>query len=696
MGLAASQARFLCLTARKANCEYKSTALAQEKLNITNQMSQIANDYAQAMNATKLVWTPDGMDGSFGVSYGLLMTPSAANDYNPYMITTPSGAIILNSAYKEADIAAGIYMTGRIDLNKASDVSTARDRFIAGLVAQGIVTEDTAKAITDRDYDAVLNEDNSITLTDAEVSDPNSVTYADQAGMGRPPLIKGGADAMTFSDLILSEKIGQVKVDWAQLFTDDNSVTKLEAETEKKRLKELISKVNSGVTDKNIAYQIQRDYAMYKAKCVADGTNQSVEYRDECLRFENLISYANSLGNENGPHDINNNNVDFSVARDALLAQLNKDLTDYEASIPTGGYVTFENGVNIKANDLDYADNGNKPFSIIKNGVIDFYEKGLENMTLGDILSQEVVLMANNSDLVGGTVTEKAMTEDKFAAYALKMLDYFASILGFSPETDLTGQGLNVDEASSKALRFAYTMVKSIYLNESQIEDIGSKTNDKALTENSAYENATTYNRIGIVKDGSDIKYYAVSLSGMMRAFLTYYDNALKGASSPYTVGISRETSDLVTSDAGYYYLSNDQNDDMEMREKDADFFDELFNNLLEHGWRYDAQIDDNEYLETVLKNGRYSMCSLNADGYYYQTRYNETGYMKEVSDTDAIARAEAEFAAKKAELTYKEDTIDMKTKKLDAEIASISAEVDSVRNIISKAIEKTFTMFST
>ena len=121
-----------------------------------------------------------------------------------------------------------------------------------------------------------------------------------------------------------------------------------------------------------------------------------------------------------------------------------------------------------------------------------------------------------------------------------------------------------------------------------------------------------------------------------------------------------------------------------------------MFNNIVEHGWRYDSSVDDNEYLETVIKNGRYSMCSLNEDGYYYQTRYNETGYMVEVSYKDAIARAEAEFTAKKAELTYKEDTIDMKTKKLDAEIASISAEVDSVRNIISKAIEKTFTMFST
>ena len=93
--------------------------------------------------------------------------------------------------------------------------------------------------------------------------------------------------------------------------------------------------------------------------------------------------------------------------------------------------------------------------------------------------------------------------------------------------------------------------------------------------------------------------------------------------------------------------------------------------------------IDDIEYLESPKKDGRYSMSSLNNVGFFYQTRYNETGYIVEVSDTDAIARAEAEFTSKKAELTYKEDSIDMKTKKLDAEISSLSTEYDTVKSLI-------------
>ena len=68
---------------------------------------------------------------------------------------------------------------------------------------------------------------------------------------------------------------------------------------------------------------------------------------------------------------------------------------------------------------------------------------------------------------------------------------------------------------------------------------------------------------------------------------------------------------------------------------------------------------------------------------------------MKEVTDDDAIARAEAEFTRMKSELTYKEDSIDLKSKKLDAEISALSTEYDTVKNLISKSIEKTFTMFS-
>ena len=138
MGLATSQARFLCITARKADCEYKSTELAQQKLEITNQLSDISANYANAMNSTKLVWKNDLVENDYGLTYNLLMTPSAANDYNPYMVTTSSGAIVLNSEYAAAAKDSGI--------SKAGGISSAdgRDKFIAALVPNEIVTQDTA------------------------------------------------------------------------------------------------------------------------------------------------------------------------------------------------------------------------------------------------------------------------------------------------------------------------------------------------------------------------------------------------------------------------------------------------------------------------------------------------------------------------------------------------------------------------
>ena len=135
MGLAASQARFLCITARKADCEYKSTALAQEKLDITKQLSDISTKYAQSMNATKLIWQNEAITNDYGVTYSLLMMPTAANDYNPYMITSPSGAIVLNTEYAAAARAAGISKAGGVGSQES------RDKFISALAYQGSVTK---------------------------------------------------------------------------------------------------------------------------------------------------------------------------------------------------------------------------------------------------------------------------------------------------------------------------------------------------------------------------------------------------------------------------------------------------------------------------------------------------------------------------------------------------------------------------
>ena len=99
MGLAASQARFLGITARKNACELRSMQIAQEKLSITNQLTSISEDYQNSLDATKLVWDSEYItDGSiYDVSFDLLMTPSDLNNFSPQLLTNNKNQIVLDN-----------------------------------------------------------------------------------------------------------------------------------------------------------------------------------------------------------------------------------------------------------------------------------------------------------------------------------------------------------------------------------------------------------------------------------------------------------------------------------------------------------------------------------------------------------------------------------------------------------------------
>lgn len=619
MGLATSQARFLCITARKADCEYKSTELAQQKLEITNQLSDISANYANAMNSTKLVWKNDLVENDYGLTYNLLMTPSAANDYNPYMVTTSSGAIVLNSEYAAAAKAAGI--------SKAGGIASAdgRDKFIAALVPNGIVTQDTANSIMTTDYVATKMDDGTLKLDKANTSaTTGNVGWNSGAGMGSTPLDKNSVDGLDKAALIMSDLIGEQLVDWAQLITTSSE------------------QITSAKYDSTI-----KDYDVQIKKAAT------------------ALQYAEA------------NTEDYTAKEEALKA-LKDAKADFVAKYPKDKIVDVDrNSFQMDNNSIH--DTG---FTVVSNGTITYDEDTIKKMTIGDLLSSNIVLMTQNQ------------SADKMSKYATELMESIASIFGYRN----SGHGLNMDSKSNEALEFAMTMVKNINLKASNAITQGTSVDDKAMANNSAYVNANDYNRIGTsgkyVFPKGPVSYQAVSVSNLLSSFLTYYDNYMNGNSSAYVVGKRVDTSAFVTDDRNYRYFAEAEGTATSQKEKLADFYDQLYNNLCEKGWREDASVQDNEYLENALKTGRYAMSSLHEDGYFYQTRYNETGYIVEETDSDAIARAEAEFTQKKAELTYKEDAIDMKSKKLDAEISSLSTEYDTVKQLISKSIEKTFQMF--
>ncbi len=174
MGLAASQARLLTITSRKADCEFQSMRYSHQKIALSRNMTDISNEYQNSLNQTKLVYDYYGNnDKSLALTYGLLMTPSELNGHMPVLTTDSSGRIVLNSAYAAAAKAAGIPQEGLGCLPS----TTVRNKFIEGLAGAGLITPEAAATY-------------------------QGITYAQEMGLGTTDLVTATIEQMTLDEMM--------------------------------------------------------------------------------------------------------------------------------------------------------------------------------------------------------------------------------------------------------------------------------------------------------------------------------------------------------------------------------------------------------------------------------------------------------------------------------------------------------------
>jgi hypothetical protein len=204
MGLAASQSRFLALTARKASCEFQSMQVAQQKLSITRDMQSATEQYYRSMDATKLVWNMDGANSGgikSDLSYNLLMKASAMNDYTPVFITDRTGKIVLDEKLRKAAIVAGINTNGGTSAN-----SEDRNLFILSLADQGVIPKDIAMKIVFQQGIGTYTTAANGAITINPGARLNTDNYDKEIGAGKAPLDKTASFTMNINNLILYTK----------------------------------------------------------------------------------------------------------------------------------------------------------------------------------------------------------------------------------------------------------------------------------------------------------------------------------------------------------------------------------------------------------------------------------------------------------------------------------------------------------
>lgn len=573
MGLAASQARFLAITARKMNCEFESMQIAQQKLSVTRDQQAAAQEYQDSLNATKLVWDADNnCDGTgdvYNLSYGLMMTPSALNEYDPYLITDSQGRIVLTESMFTAAQNAGIIDK---DGNPIAKI-TSKDGNTT--TPNGLFTVGTTNATTDGSRNAFLYQ------------------------LG----VQGLADPSTIQSIYNLGDAGYTK-----------------------------SGIGGAIIDKTL-------------------TN--------AMTTNTFITYMQNAVDEKG-------NSIYALDVISLLADAdgNKEVTDDEFN------KTFCTTTSPSKND-------NNKIIITKSGRA-LSRQEIEKLTLGDLLSGKY-------EMSSWTGT------NNFSAIAEKVLASMAAKFGLGESANV--KGLNVDAASESALNQAYEFSKLQLNAEYKTDTSSGLTTNKDLSKAiSAAQDTNTISK--------SLRFSSVSLTNMLKSFLTNFTVALEGYDAGYGVDkSSAKKSNYVTDDLSYYFVLKNDNATTEQSSLNADFYNMLYNQICMNGACSDKnimqKINDQEYLTHALKNGQLFVSTLNTDGYFYQGHYTASGHIAEVTDDDAIAQAEAEYNVKKTKLNYKEETLELKMKNIDTELSSLTTEYDTVKNLISKNVEKVFTMFS-
>lgn len=627
MGLAATQARFLAITSRKARCEFESMQIAQQKLSLTRELEQATQNYQSSLNATKLVWDPDGSGTvNFDLSYDLIMYSSDINDYTPFMISRSDGRIALNSTMARAAKLAGIPEQG----TNANDEAMF-NRFIEAMVATGGMS-DTA-AIGCRKY-----------------------KYQRYAGLGGALMDKTQTADMNLGNLInyIDLRAENARYDIVPVgnnlkFADDYELINH------------IPKGNSDVTEDHF-YSWNKDHTF-----VQDYGIYGIEF-SEYLNFTKDSNYLSINGTR-----ITNKSESINYTLSDLLTQ---DIT-----------LAFT-----KTNKHD------DPTKFWKT-VLGNSDSFLNASTMLDGKADLI-------DLIGVERRTETQNGKKYSVYYYDgkkveeddriVLDALNGIMsGFK-------KILNIGNSEAEVQAFNYAVLETLALltrskdlgNENYVSDTykacidASKDYNCWVTKNSAkLNNANTR---------------AISLSSLTESFLTLYASAQNGFKpygendTPYYITDSAIDSFYVTDDQSYLYpvdLKGDKKNAEEMY--NAEYYSILFNTICRNGWYNNIYIDDDNYLQNALKNGKVFVTTLNEqDGFYYQQRFNNNPYLMEVTDEDAVTQAEREYSKAKSRINYKEEELELDMKNLDLEISTLTTEYDSVKSMLSKNVEKTFTMF--
>lgn len=673
MGLAASQARLLTITARLADNELRSQTINNAKMRLATQSSQASDDYVNALNNARLMFSNTDI---FGNAQTQLLNFNNLTSYSPY--NTQYGLINSAGLALVSENEAAMFEKSRGDLNNYLELH--------GLEWETTYFDDpiALESKLTSFYDAN-------TGLDYLFADPALYSVGASGKTGLQALYESyNSDSLSIEVVnytnMAQEYYNALKKLYktaAPLFRTDM----IDKKTEEEMIQKILDMCAPGTPPSPAAGSIKNtilngftdgDYQLKGFNNIP--TNPDWLTNNGRTRLEELI---NSLSDSSGP----GGSSGFISGTEPFSPAITFGSGKISANLPW----SF-GGITINSNDKTIKDENTIPVG----GYTITFSSSDSTTTWkyngNDVSGQTITENVNLITLIGNIikiVTETrpdGTTDDDIFTYRWKdenevnilfsdterenvyrafIEEYFAMLL----ETPTFFDPVNY--ATDPANNNLVGLSEFLDIHNKFISTYGFKPDD--------YTNLIDFEKLMIEKDYPNGATYPLTDPKYDR-----FNNVIDAFRVELMIDVLGEPK--------YTWVDKNDTTNSGNPEAKAQWYTNLFNRM-EQGYKVleDGLASSSEWLEYAFESGLVSMEQVDSAFYWNALNYSTCSAISEETDgSEIVAKAEAKYKRAMNDIETKDKMYDMQLKNIDTEHSSLQTEYESIQKVINKNIERT------
>lgn len=700
MGMAASQARLLTITARLADNELKSQSINNAKMRLATQSSQASEKYINALNSANLMFS--NYDAS-GTAQSQLLTFNALTAFssynNQYGLVNAAGQLLVSESEAKIYESAGGNLNDYLQAHGLVYDTTYFDKLEA-IDNKGMYPEpfnNISTADLKSWYEAYGSIENSQEQEDYEKKYNDYVASSNALKT---------ALKTAFSDYV--EKNTKSDYNGTSL-TEDNPKSISGLYNRFDSFANNINYLTSSATENIAEIKKRLKYDSDKGLLKVSGVPTSVSISDELDADKKPTgNFVLAIDDDKWTYTqdaLGKYKIISCPEKEVDSEDANKIYTQYD--MPT---VNLFDSIEAMIKALSYTSNDyNEDGSLASTDVFKFEDVTKDAKGNYTVTSYYTIPNGTASDANANYGRIKTTLED-----------YLSSIYSV-----LTSQeSINIDELTEKQLNGELNETNFVNIEDTKYNKDGKSINDLMTDYNakrkdfinfifsdgenasanntSAYAEISKLLKLGVItaKELTNADYVLKLLSGYAvdnegNSIIDSSNGNIKLSSAFGSVIKNMFVKNMISETGEPKYSWIDENDTTNSgnAEAKAQWYTNLFNRMKE-GYKQleNGLASSSQWIEYALESGIVSMEQVDKNYTWKSLDYKTcTKITEETDNSAAVTKAEAEYNRAMNDINSKDSMYDIQLKNIDTEHSALQTEYDSIKNAMTKNIERTF-----